>query len=354
MVTANHNAIEHAFDSVLQKFVQQSEQLLPEIGKIKQVHLLRSFERPFSVQKVYRIEGQKGSTGIYVKIFKNTYQKSLDAFKKNVRQEYETLQFWYQRLNSHPNFTTFHPLFFDSEHHCIITEAIEGENLGKLVEQKARFYPSPEDARQLEQWLEQAGQLLATFQKLIQPEKTYSLETLLHDARIRLDEMVNNPNSKISVQLREKILSFYQHHMDEAKNLSRNDPPVYLHRDFGMNNILVAGHKLVIYDFNRMEVGHPLHDFTRLYFQLHMLGYKPIYRKAFLQKLKTAYFRGYGFQGSSQNLLFRFFLLRHVLTHYIGRMRRPEQSFLPRLYDQWVLFRHRQLMQRIIEGVPLE
>jgi len=343
------------FDEVIQKFVSNVSFLRDEIGSIKGIKQIRVFERPFSSQGVYSIEGDKKVLKIYVKFFKNIYQQPLDEFRRGVQSEYEAIQFWYNKLKNFNGIATFRPLYYDVSLNCIITEALEGIELSKLVARNAKRFASQQAKKELNYWLKGSGKLLVTFQKISNLNTTFQLPELIEDIDIRMRELSENPVSHFFPEDRDAVLKFCFKKLHEAESLSGDTKEVYLHRDFGLNNLLLAGEKLVVFDFNKKKKGHPFHDFTRLFFQLILLSYKPIvYDKRFLRKLAQSYFEGYGYQENEQNILFRFFLLRHFFTHYIGLIRRPEKQFPSRFYNKWVLWAHKKNILKIIGDEPFQ
>ncbi len=339
---------EQHLEAALQAFLTTTAENVLGIGPIENVTRLRRFERPYSVQAVYRITGQNGTRDVYVKWFKNWRNKPEDQFKREIAVEYQTIQFWYEQLAEFEGITTFRPLFYSEEHDCVITEATEGENLAEVVQRLARGWVPASTRTQLGNYFHRSGQLLRHFQEKTKRDSFYDYQHLVEDVDIRLKQLVDIPHSGFSANDRERVLAFYRRHI-QVGTLPRF-PEVVLHRDFGMGNILVNDHQVVIHDFNRMEYGHPYFDFTRLYHQLIMLGYKPIYLPGTIRYLQTAYCQGYGVTCGPNDVVFRFFLLRHFFTHLLGLVKTTETSWVSRLYSRWVKSRHLAHIRRLIRN----
>ncbi len=334
-------------EKALQRFLESSAFNRAGIGALRRCRRVKIFERPYSLQAIYHLEGAEGTCNVYVKIFKNWRGKPEDQFTREIEMEYQTICFWYEQLKDNEEATTFRPLFFSPEYHCIITEETPGKNLAVWIQEKARYRPSPRVLTMLEDYLYKCGRLLGDFQSKTRQSTHYAYEALIEDVDIRLKQLVRLPRSGLTEMDRGQILGFYRKHLSLAKQKPFRE--VYLHRDFGLGNILIAGRVVVVHDFNRLEKGHPYFDFTRLYHQLEMLLYKPIYNPRVIRTLQDAYFNGYGFRAGRDDLVFNFFLLRHYFTHLLGLVRGKESSLVSRLYSTWVRFNHKRRIKEIIQ-----
>ncbi len=336
---------EYYLQTTLEEFINSDDKQLLGIGEIQDVILIKQFKRPYSVQAVYQLVGQHGERTVYVKWFKNWRNKPVKQFKQEVAIEFQTMRFWYEQLAEFDDVTTFRPLFYSQKNDCIITEAMEGQNLAVLIQQKAKGKVSTTTLAELNKYLHRSGVLLRRFQQKVQQESIYDYHQLVEDVDIRLKQLVNIPRSGFSETDRKRVLAFYEQH------INRGDLPpfqqVVLHRDFGLGNILVNDHQVIVHDFNRMEYGHPYFDFSRLYHQLIMLGYKPIYFPGTIRQMLQAYCQGYGVPSIAKTVVFQMFLLRHFFTHLLGLVKSRETSWASRLYSQWVKFRHLAYIRRL-------
>ncbi len=335
------------FTRALEAFLQSPRVKVLEIGAIRDVVEVKRFERPYSRQGVFQLIGEKGKRSVYVKIYKNWRNKPAEQFTKELETEFRTMEFWYEQLQEFSEFTTFRPLFFSRELHCIITEAASGDNLAELVIQKARWFPPRAVKERLARHVSRSGELLARFQAKTQQEELYDYQAIIEDVDIRLKQLVEIPHSGFRAADRERVLKFYREHLPQAQRQPVHK--VVMHRDFGLGNILVNDSQVIVHDFNRLEYGHPYMDFTRLFHQLEMLSYKPIYRPCTIRYLQDAYCKGYQFQGDTTDIVFRFFLLRHFFTHLLGLVRTEERSMVSRMYSRWVKWNHLRNIRRLIQ-----
>jgi len=334
------------FETVLSKFTHSPEFRHLNIGKVRQLRQVSQFERHFSVQRIYSVDGERGSRRIYVKLYKNAYQRSLPKFEEAILHDYETNLFWYNKLAHLNGYSTIRPLFVSIPHRTIITEEAKGRNLGELVQQELRFRPNRKTLQTLEDYMTRTGRLLRVIQDFEVEQQPYRLTELVEDIDQRLRDFIQNPASRFSADLRRQILDFYDAHMAEAEQKPLRI--CYLHRDFMMGNLLVNGKEIIVHDFSRVFIGPGLLDLTRFYHHLELLKYKPIYADKAVTRLQQAFLRGYDESISPDDILFKFFLLRHYVTHYKGLINETGVPLKSRLYNRRVMARHLQNIRRII------
>lgn len=334
------------FEQVLADFFQSPSISALELGDIRHVQLLGHFKRKLSTQRLYVIEGSRRSAKIYVKIGRNIYGKTPEAFAAALARDFETNLFWYERLASSKEFGAIRPLYHAPAFHATITEEVPGRNLGELVRSKLRFSLPALIRKNLYDKLVRAGRLLLTIQSACDEPVAYDLNQLVEDVDLRMRDLVSRPSARFSATLRQAILDFYEKHMPVAKKQAVLTG--YMHRDFTMSNLLVSGEKLIVHDFSKIDVGPRLFDLTRFYHHLGLLHYKPIYAPSAVFSLQQAFLQGYGYSGASTDLLFNFFLIRHYVTHYRGLLRDRNRSLKSRLYDGWVMKKHQDHLHQIV------
>ncbi|MDQ7051489.1 MAG: phosphotransferase [candidate division KSB1 bacterium] len=347
-VKTGTNRYQQRFEALLQEFLHSPEVKTLNIGKVRETEFLHQFERHFSIQRVYAVKGEAGKQRIYVKLYKNAYKRSEADFLASIQRDYDTNRFWYDKLAPFADFSTFKPLYLSLEHRGMITEEAEGENLGVLVRTQLKFRPSRETLLLLTEYMMRAGQLLRTIQKFPVEPVQFDLETLIEDIDSRMREFVSNPESNFTLEMRQAILQFFREQLPAVRKLPLHIG--YLHRDFMMGNLLVSGNKLIVHDFSRITVGPGLHDLTRFYHHLELLKYKPIYRNGHVRKLQEAFLQGYGYAAGPAHPLFRFFLLRHYITHYKGLVKAGNVPLKSKLYNRWVMRRHLENIRELIHA----
>ncbi len=336
------------FEALLQEFLDSPSVAELNIGRVQTTDFLHQFERHFSIQRIYAVQGESGKKRIYLKLYKNAYQRSEADFLASIQRDYDTNRFWYDKLAPFADFSTIKPLYLSLEHRGMITEEADGENLGVLVRTRLKFRPSRDTLEQLTDYMVHVGKLLRTIQQFPVEPVEFDLEFLVEDIDSRMRELVTQPESHFSLEIRQAILQFFRDQLPAVRDL-----PLaigYLHRDFMMGNLLVNGRKLIVHDFSRITVGPGLHDLTRFYHHLELLKYKPIYRDEHVSRLQEAFLRGYGYDAGREHPLFRFFLLRHYITHYKGLVKAGEVPLKSKLYNRWVMHRHRDNIRRLIDS----
>ncbi|MCB9510947.1 MAG: phosphotransferase [Deferribacteres bacterium] len=336
------------FEKIMQDFTQSPNFAELEIGELQSVQCRKQFERKNSSLRLYRVQGSGGSKNIYVKIAKNVYGKSLESFNSTIQQDFDTNRFWSDKLNGYSQFGSIRPVYLSMEFKAIITEETVGKNLGDLIRSQVRFNPSNEVIQTLVGHVHNAGKLLQAVQNEFKGERQYDLQELVEDIDVRMRALVANPAAQFSENVRETILDFYNKNMSEAR---QSEIQVgFMHRDFTMSNLLVDGEKVIVHDFSKIDIGPRLFDLTRFYHHLGLLKYKPIYSTRVVSELQQAFLDGYQYPEQTTDLLFRFFALRHYLSHYKGLLREKDRSLKSKLYDRWVVNRHIQNIYRIIKN----
>lgn len=338
---------EDTFQAVLEAFFHSPDFQNLELGVLQSWKPVHQFSRTFSIQKVYALKGSRRSTRIFVKIYKNAYGKSDEQFEKAIVQDFETNLFWYHKLHEYPEFSTIKPLFLSLPHRAVITEEARGENLGELVLHELKLFPGKEKLKRLLTYMRQTGRLLRLIQHFETEKSAYDLHDLVEDVDSRMRELVACPGNGFAPSLRQNILDFYNRHMPTAA--TRPLHICYLHRDFMMGNLLVHGNQLIIHDFSRMHIGPGLLDLTRFFHHLELLKYKPIYRNRAVTALQRAFLQGYGGNITPEDILFRFFLIRHYITHFKGLAFSSQEPLKSRMYNRYVMAKHLQNLRRIIQ-----
>ncbi len=339
-------AVSLRFEALLRDFLESEVFGELAIGELIAASPVRQFERHFSVQRIVALEGSRSGCRIYLKLFKNAYGKKEADFLQAIQRDYETARFWHEKLKEFPEFETIRPLYFSLPHRGMVTAEAAGTNLGELVCRELRGFPGTKTRRRLQAHMARAGRLLHTIQSLPAPSEPYSLDTLIEDIDLRMRQFVADPRSGFSSLLRQQVLRFFEDNRAAAE--ADELRITYLHRDFMMGNLLVNGEKIVVHDFGRVSVGPHWHDLTRFYHHLELLKYKPVYRPRYVSELQTAFLRGYGLESGPARPAFRFFLLRHYITHYKGLWKNRKGPWKSQMYDRWVMRRHLRNIARIV------
>lgn len=348
MIMTHSQGLRISPEEILQEFARSSEFSRLNLGKDVRFELLSSFERKFSSQYVYNIAGGISPKQIYVKIFKNHYGKSEEALRAEISEEFQTYCFWFEKLSGYAHFTTFKPLFLDTNHKAIITEASPGVNLAHFLNSHARLFPREPHWIRLLYYLRKSGELVRVFQSCYEGQETFNLDELWMDVEIRLNRLVKNARANFSEKDKTLVLKFYEEHLPAAQN--EDLQCTYIHSDYIPANILVDGDVLVLHDFKGLRTGHFLFDITRFYHQLELFAYKPIFLSRVIHQLQAAFLNGYGFPEGLNNILFKLFFLRHYLTHFVGIANSREPTWKSNLYNHYVLRQHKSKIMKLISS----
>jgi len=337
------------FQNALEEFIRSGEFKGLGIGEFVTFEMLTRIERPPSSQIVCVLKGTKGTQKIYIKIYKNIYNYSEKRFIEKISTDFKTNLFWYKNFSQSKGFSTFKPLYLSAKNKVIITEAVNGENLAYLIARGVKYWSPLKLKKLLKDRMYKVGNLLKTFQDFYGLSGSCDYNALIEDIDIRLKILVKNPRSHFTEKERQKVLNFFYRNLSLIQH--ENLQLVYLHSDFAPSNILVNKDKLVLHDFSQLKIGHPYFDFTRFYHQLELYKYKHFHSSNYIRKLQDTFLEGYGYQKGTENIEFKFFLLRNYFTHYKGIAKNTNEPFISRMYNQWVILNHKKRIFQIIKNL---
>ena len=332
------------FNDVLNQFKNHTSFDLLEVGRFQSFKLVHQFQKRYSYQRVYLATGSEGGKKIYVKLHRNVYSKSPERFIEFVKKDFETNQFWYHKLKDFENFGSIRPIFCSEIAGAIITEAVEGVNLGSIIGKGIRYRAGASQLQELVGLAKRAGALLRAIQTF-PVNAVYDYKTLIEDIDIRMRALQEMQAPGFGADTRKSIL----HYLSETlASIKGRGLICYLHRDFIPANTLVAGEKIIIHDFSKIFTGPGLFDLARFFHNLELLKYKPTHRNDDVVALQKAFLSGYDFQPANDGDLFIICLLRHCITHYKGLIRDSKTSLGSKLYNRWVIHMHQKNIQKII------
>ncbi len=295
-----------------------------------------ALERPLSVVFKIRLNFDlKYSKNIYVKAY---HQKNNIDLKKLITKEYETTQFWYDRIKDNNHFQVIKPLYYDTDRHVIITEESKGHSLEAYLKSHGQFFPTLYAQKKMMAMLVKAGEWLRYFQSVAPraDDERLSIQYLMDYVNLRLDGLVANPKIKFDKKCKEgigkTIMDMWQYVEDQDKRL------YFVHSDLTLSNILIHGDKVTVLDFPRLKTGSLFKDVTRFYHQLSLMMYKPTFQKRFIHKLMEKFMEGYGNVHLSEHPLFKIYMLIHQITHLGKNARFWEHSAIENIYNRWVVY----------------
>jgi Ser/Thr protein kinase RdoA (MazF antagonist) len=194
------------------------------------------------------------------------------------------------------------------------------------------------------------GGWLKYFQSLenSQPEY-YSIDTLVEYLNIRLKILGEDPRRHFNPRYSKKILEF----IEKNRNLVTTQE-LYIkssHNDFNLSNIIIQNDsRVTILDFSKIYKDSFILDVSRVYHQLYLITFKPHYKTSVIKELQKALLKGFGLEHADRLMLFRFFLIRHTLTHLVGITRFWKVNFKERLYNHWVLHKELNYLEHLMQS----
>ncbi len=332
------------FNNLLKKNDFDLEKLLKKFAAETDLHfrsykIKRIFMRPFSLIVNVRLLND-ASMDIFIKIYK---QENNTKFKDNLLREYQITEYWFNKFKKHRYFHTIEPVWLNMENQVIITREASGINLLSFLEHRIMLLPSEKSIRKAVFYLSQAGQWLAYFQKheitddipYLDRSVKINIDYFLDYISIRMNRMVQNKKIKFDRTMQNQVIKTIGRLWERAGSY-KNSYSVS-HSDFSLSNILVAQKHVTVLDFHSSEINSPLKDLSRLYHQLYLLSFKPIYQDRIIKKLQHALLSGWGDENVNNDPLFRIYFLMHQMNH-LGKIARYwEHNFVENIYNRLVV-----------------
>ncbi|MEW6096850.1 MAG: hypothetical protein AB1567_10050 [bacterium] len=323
---------------------------------------IRFFEMPYSNILKVKLIFKNGCQNIYIKIFKleqETIQmleldmdskKPIEVMENKIKIDFEMAKSLYQEFKKYPGYSTIKPIAVFPQYLAVVSEEIQGENLAKILEKEAMFYPTLNTLKTLSSYLNGCGKWLRIFQKITQKEKNgkLNLDSIIEYVDIRMKKMADNPNVKFSKILREEVIKYFE---KQKRCIKDSDLIISgIHGDFAPVNIIIDGDRIICSDFNMSMYGSTYHDLTRFYHQLQLFLYKPIFRPKTILRLQKSFLGGYGVElDIISQPIFKLFMIQHVICHYFGLVMLKRRPWREHLYNKLVCRRHLQWLIKTIQ-----
>jgi tRNA A-37 threonylcarbamoyl transferase component Bud32 len=229
---------------------------------------------------------------------------------------------------------------------AIVTEQVSGPTLQQHLARRASWFPSRETTMSLTALLETTGRWIRVFQQSLPEGGEVDLGEFRYYVDHRLKRLVATEGAGFSDRDRQAVLQ-------RIDDLSRLVPrsqlrEVFTHSDLALGNILVNGTRVVVLDFAMTKAGCRLVDLTRLFVQIQVLAVKPQIRARVIRPLQEALVRGYDPSLSTDDPLFRLFLLRNRINHLIT-LRSSRSTGLSAAYSRAVCRDHERWLRRELE-----
>lgn len=323
------------FGAVLDRLRDESARLFGASGLT--IEPVRQVARPFSAVLEVNLRADGRPVTAFIKILtpRAAGQEELEATRRNVAREFDTLVKVHGALEEHPGLSTARPIACYPELLALVTERVNGEPLDRLLS-SLRGVPATRTIDSLSSVMRAVGAWLAAFQTTETAGGEISLDRLRTylDARLRpLAEM-----AVIDDDLRTGLLRYFDR---QAQQIARAElAAVPVHADFTPENVMVSPEGVTVLDFTMAKPGVRYLDLAHMFMHIETLKARPWFRPAVLDRQATALLSGFDPAVRPEQPLFQLMLLQHVVCN----VRQPGQSRLSgmpaRLLSRYIQRRH--------------
>jgi aminoglycoside phosphotransferase (APT) family kinase protein len=181
------------------------------------------------------------------------------------------------------------------------------------------------------------GRWIDVFQAADRAGNTVSVDGLKQYIDVRLARLADHRSADFTRADRARVLRHIDWLAEQIPERDLVEVPV--HSDMALGNILASGERVVVLDFAMAKRGSRLHDLTRVYVQMALLGLKPQIRTSTLQRLQRALLAGFDPGLSDLTPLFRLSVLLHRVNH-LATVTVKRSSVAESLYNRLVRRQH--------------
>lgn len=308
-------------------------------------------ERPFSqVMRlgVYPNGADEPASHIFVKVFKpKSIDGGMDAMRRRVAADYATTRRVYASMLPWSNLGAVRPVACFPEHLAIVTEEAAGSTLLAHLQAEAAWFPAVERLSRLHDTMRTVGHWIRVFQTLDGETGRVTIDSVRQYVDVRLERLARHAGTQFTEHDRARVLD----HIDFlGAHIGPEDlREVMVHSDLSLGNILVSGNRVVVLDFAMTKGGTRLHDLTRVYLQVALLGVKPAFRMPVVRGLQRALLEGFDPALTPDHPLFRLMLLLHRINN-LGTLSIDRAPLLQGIYNRLVCRQHRRWITVETEG----
>lgn len=265
---------------------------------------------------------------------------------EHLRREYEMPRLVNGLLaRESANLRAVAPVAFFEDLPALIMEEAPGETLLELVSRGAKWYPSRAAVDGLAARCADVGLWLRRFQSITaRPGERLSLDDLRGYLEVRVDRLVALGAAGTDREWKRALLCYVDLLLDQVAE--EDTCVVGVHGDLSLSNVVSDGRQTVVLDFSQFTHGSRFHDVTRFWHQLGLLLRKPCYRPATVERLRQAFLSGWDERSWASAPLFRLFVLRHQLCHWLGLLKESGSQARSRLYNRWICASHLREIRR--------
>ncbi len=316
---------------------------------------MRTLERPHSRLVWLRLLWSDGGTETVVvklpRLSPGDTAETLAKARKRLREEHAATLSLAARFGGPEGPRTIQPVALYEDVPALLTTAVRGESLRERIIRTGKWFPSKDTLGGLEGACAGAGRWLRQFQETTRREgELVAVGPIVEYLEKRLallgeadpHGMAPNVQDEVRAGLRRLALDV----SPSERGVSE------LHADYSLSNVLCTETGIVAADVPSTRTGSVLHDPSRFWHQLGLLRYHPAFRIGTVGLLRSAFLDGYQGQPLTTGALWRLYLIRHTVTHWVGRVKTLRPGLRERLYNAWVCRRHRIELLRLIREAP--
>jgi aminoglycoside phosphotransferase (APT) family kinase protein len=304
---------------------------------------LRWDERPFSYVLLVRVDrGDAALSHLYVKLFKpKPVDGRADGMRLRVARDFETTRRVHEAMVRYDDLGVVPPIACYPDHLAIVTERVDGPTLLEYLRTRASWFPGSAHLQDANETMARVGRWIRVFQAIDQACDTQPVGDLRGYVDIRLERLVARGGTGFTQARRLQVL---EHIEALASRIPAGElRSVATHADMALGNILVSGRRVVVLDFAMAKRATRLHDLTRLYLQVGLLGLKPQMRAPVIRCLQHALVTGFDPALTPEQPLFRLSVLLHRVNHLttltLGHAPFPGalyNAFVRRHHQRWI------------------
>lgn len=297
-------------------------------------------DRPFSYLLRVRVEGGAHPLPhLFVKVFKpkDAAEASARVMQERVANDYETTRQVHALMEQFADVGAVRPVVCYPEHLALVTEEVQGATLLDDLLVGGSWLAAPAAVTRLEITMSKVGRWIDVFQSANSSRHTITVDGLRRYIDVRLARLIAHPSSALTGQDRDRVLRHIDWLGAQIRDGDLVEVPV--HSDMALGNILASGERVVVLDFAMAKRGSRLHDLTRVYVQMALLGIKPQIRASTLQRLQRALMTGFDSGLSDQAPLFRLSVLLHRVNH-LATVTVKRSSVAESVYNRLVRRQH--------------
>ena len=226
-----------------------------------------------------------------------------------------------------------------------VSPAIDAPSFVELAARRGRWWSGTGGAREVADTATRTGRWLRAVQDATPvPGGRFDVRAFVDYVQVRLDRLGQAPPPQgiatgLAVRVREALERHLAHVPAEYLGLAA------AHGDFSLSNVLCEPARVVALDFTEYQEASTVLDPTRFLHQVEMMGLSPGYSTGTLDLVARAFLDGYGRPDLARHPLYVPFMVRHRVTHWLGRVKRAS-GLLARGTSLRTCLAHRRSLER--------